>query len=85
MDRIRGAGRAATAKVLCYRTGRNPDSKFNFSSLAMRSSPQVGLSPAISRINHWRFFGKGAVLAIWISSARKGETLGDANGQECQV
>ena len=28
---------------------------------------------------------KGAGLAIWISSARKGETLGDANGQECQV
>ena len=58
---------------------------FNFNSLATRSSPQLGLSLAISRIHHWRFFGKGVVPAIWISSARKGEIHADANEQKCQV
>src|SRR5215469_1831291 len=56
---------------------------FSFNSLAMRSSPQVGFSLANSRINPWRFFGKGGRPGDLDFQRQK--TLVDANGQECQV
>jgi len=42
---------------LCTVRGETRIPSFSFNSLAMRSSPQVGLSAAIFRINSWRSLG----------------------------
>ena len=47
---------------------RNHDASFRNSSLAIRSSPQVGLSRSIRRINPRRFFGSGGVKAARVTA-----------------
>ena len=62
MARI-GLSAGTLGHILTHRAGRNPDSQFQFNSLAICSSPQVGFSAAIFRINSWRLLGTAGLPA----------------------
>src|SRR5215831_2267743 len=77
--RIRRTYRATVSQVLPMVRGETRIPSFSCSSWAMRSSPQVVFSAAISRISRRISFARRGLPWVWISNPRTAAILCDAN------